>query len=79
MDFGYKIVKKDHTYDLEKIQVQQIMKNLGAIRKTKFSQCKFGSILVFIFFYVHNTFLSFGIVGWKTKRSIVVKIGEFIE
>ena len=55
------------------------MENLGAIRKTKSAQYKFGSILVCIFFYVHSTFPSFGIVVWKTNRSIVVQIGEFIE
>ena len=35
MDVGYKIVKKDHTYDLAKLQFQQLMENLGEIRKTK--------------------------------------------
>ena len=38
MDVGYKIVKKDHTYDLVELQLQQLMENLGAIRKTKSSQ-----------------------------------------
>ena len=51
MDVGYNIVKKDHTYDLTALQLQ-LMENLGAIRKTKSAQCKFGSILVCIFFYV---------------------------
>ena len=35
VDVGYKIVKKDHTYDLVKLQLQQLVENLGAIRKTK--------------------------------------------
>ena len=35
VDVGYKIVKKDHTYDLFELQLQQLMENLGAIRKTK--------------------------------------------
>lgn len=52
VDVGYKIVKKDHTYDLVELQLQQLMENLRAIRKTKSAQCKFGTILVFIFFYV---------------------------
>ena len=70
MDVGYKIVKRDHTYDLAELQRQQIMENLGAIRRTKGAQCKFGSILVCIFFYVQNEFPSFGKVGWKTNKSI---------
>ena len=38
MYVGYKIVKKDHTYDLAELQLQQVMENLGAIRKTKSEQ-----------------------------------------
>ena len=79
VDVGYNIVKKDHTYDLAELQLQQLMENIGAIRKTKSAQCKFGSILICIFFYVQNTFPSFGTVGWKTNRSITVQINEFIE
>ena len=35
LDVGYKIVKKDNTYDLTELQLQHLTKNLGAIRKTK--------------------------------------------
>ena len=56
-----------------------MLENLGAIRKTKSAQCKFGSILVCIFFYVQNTFPSFSTMGWKTNRSVAVQIGEYIE
>ena len=52
VDMGYKMVKRDHTYDLAKLLLQQINENLGDIRKTKGAQCKFGAILVCIFFYV---------------------------
>ena len=52
VDVSNKIVKKDHTYDLVELKLQQLMENLGAIRKTKGAQCKFGSILVCILFYV---------------------------
>lgn len=53
--------------------------NLGTIRKTKSAQCEFSSILICIFFYVQNTFPTFGTVAWKTNRSVVVQISEFIE
>ena len=62
IDIGYKMVKRDHTYDLAELQLQQINENLGAIRKSKGAQCKFGAILVCIFFFVQNEFPSFGIV-----------------
>ena len=52
LDVGYKLVKKDHTYDLAELQLQQINENLGAIRRSKGAQCKFGAILVCILFYV---------------------------
>jgi hypothetical protein len=52
VDVGYKLVKKDHTYDLAELQLQQINENLAAIRRTKGAQYKFGAILVCIFFYV---------------------------
>ena len=54
MDIGYKMVKRDHTYDLVELQLQQIIENLGAIRRTKGAQCKFGAILVCMFFYIQN-------------------------
>ena len=56
VDGAYKLVKKDHTYDLAKLMFQQINENLGAIRKTKGDQCKFGSVLVCIFFYLIKEF-----------------------
>ena len=73
------MVKQDHTYDLAELQLQQINENLGAIRKTKGAQCKFGAILVCIFFFVHNEFSSFGKVDWKTNRSVMVQINDYIE
>ena len=38
VDVGYKLVKKDHTYDLAELQLQQINENLGAIRRSKGAQ-----------------------------------------
>ena len=55
------------------------MENLGAIRRSKSSQCKCGSILIYIFFYVQNEFPSFRKIGWKTNRSMAVQINEYIE
>ena len=52
VDLGYKIVKRDHTYDLAKLSLQKLSKNLEAIRKTKSESCEFGSLLVSKFFYV---------------------------
>ena len=72
IDIGYKMVKHDHTYDLAELQLQQIIENLGAIRKKKGAQCKFGAILLCMFLYVQNEFPSFGKAEWKTNRSVVV-------
>ena len=35
VDMGYKVVKRDHTYDLAELLLKQINENLGAIRKIK--------------------------------------------
>ena len=63
VDVGYKLVKKDHTYGLAEMKLQQINENLGAIRRSKGAQCKFGALLVCIFFYVQNEFPSVGKVS----------------
>lgn len=55
------------------------MENLGAIRRTKSAQCKFGSILICLFFYVQNEFPSFGKVSWKKNWSVAVQVNEYIE
>lgn len=54
VDVGYKLVEKDHTYDLVELQLKKINENLGAIRRTKGAQYKFGAILICIFFYLLN-------------------------
>ena len=76
---AYKLVKKDHTYDLAELMLQQINENLGAIRKSKGAQCKFGSILVWMFFYVMKAFPSFWKVNWNEDKTIVDQINKFIE
>ena len=35
IDLSYKLVKKDHTYDLAELMLQKINEKLGAIRKSK--------------------------------------------
>ena len=68
VDVAYKLVKKDHTYDLAELMLQQINENLGAIKRSKGSQCKFGSVLVCIFFYVMEEFPSIGKVNWNSNK-----------
>ena len=55
------------------------MENLGAIRRSKGVQCKFGSILIYIFFYVLEEFPSIGKVNWKSNKSTITQINEYIE
>lgn len=50
VDVAYKLIKKDHTYDLAELMLQQINENLSAIRKSKGVQCNFGSALMCMFF-----------------------------
>ena len=50
MDQAWKIVMKDYEYDLTKLQKLQLTENLIAIKKPKKSTCKFGSLIMCIFF-----------------------------
>lgn len=59
--------------------MQQINENLATIRRTKGTQCKFGAILVCIFFYFQNEFPSFGKVAWKTDRIGISQVNNYIE
>ena len=52
IDMGYILVENDHSYDLAKLHPIQLVENLGVIRKVKDISCKFGSLIVCIFFYV---------------------------
>ena len=78
VDVSYKLVKKDHTYDLAELMVQQINENLGAIRKSKGAQYKFGAVLVCMFFYVMKEFPSIGKVNWDQDKTIIEQINGFI-
>lgn len=40
--------------------------------------CKFGSLIVCIFFYVHNLFPTIGNVVWDRKKLTTQQINEFI-
>ena len=52
------------------------MDNLG---NQKMLNVSLDQYLYVCFFYVQNEFPSFGKIGWKTNRSIAVKINEYIE
>ena len=71
-------MKKDHTYDLVELMLQQINKNLGAIRRSEGAQCKFGLVLICIFFYVMGEFPSFGKVIWDSNKTAATQINEYI-
>ena len=60
VDLGWKIIKKDHGHNLVDPQLTQLAENLKLIRKVKKHICMFGSLIVCIFFYVHNMFPSIG-------------------
>ena len=59
--------------------LQQINENLGAIRRSKGAQCKFGLVLVCIFFYVMEEFRSIGKVNWNSKKPSITQINEYIQ
>ena len=53
MDLAFKIVKNNLSYDLADLMLKQFNKNMESIKTSKNNPCKFGSLLNFLFFYVH--------------------------
>lgn len=78
VDQAWKIVMKDHEYDLVELQMIHLVENLSSIRKAKNSMCKFGFLIVYTFFYIHKYFLGIGNVVWEQDNPITRKINEFI-
>ena len=78
VNLGYKLVRKNHEYDLAELQIQQLMENLQSARKNKSYLCKLSSLLVCIFFYIQNTFPTFGQVQWKFDQLAIEKINGMI-
>ena len=56
---AWKIMMKDHEYDHVELKRSQLEENLTSIKKVKNSMCKFGSLVMFLLFYVHNHFLKY--------------------
>jgi len=78
IDLAYKIVKKNMKFDLANVLLKQLNKNMDSIRTTKTNPCKFGSLLVCLFFYVQKLFPSKGAVVWRKDTPIFYQINEFI-
>ena len=51
---------------------------MESIRTSKNNFCKFGSLLIYLFFYVQNSFPSKGSVVWRKDIPILYQINEFI-
>ena len=51
---------------------------MDSIRSVKSNPCKFGSLLICLFFYVQKFFPSKGAVVWRKDTPILYQINEFI-
>lgn len=60
MDLAYKVVKNIFSFDLVKLQLNQLSKNMESIQVSKINPCKFGSLLTCLFFYVQKKISSKG-------------------
>ena len=78
VDLAYKVVKKNMEFDLADVLLKQLNKNMDSIRTSKTNPCKFGSLLVCLFFYVQNFFPSKGTVVWRKDIPVLYQINEFI-
>ena len=78
VDLAFKIVKKNLDYDLSDVLLKQLNKNVDSVKTSKNNSFKFGSLLVFLFFYVQKFFPSKGTVVWRKDTPILYQINEFI-
>ncbi len=78
VDLAYKVVKKNMEFDLVDVLLKQLNKNMYNIRTSKTNSCKFGSFLVFLFFYVQKFFPSKGTVVWKKDIPVLYQTNEFV-
>src|SRR4029434_8856579 len=70
--------KEKYGIDLADVLLKQLNKNMDSIRSAKSNPCKFGSLLVFLFFYVQKFFPSKGAVVWRKDTPVLYQINEFI-
>ena len=78
VDLAFKMVKKNLEFDLSDLLLVQLNKNMESIRTSKNNLCKFGSLLICIFFYVQKFFPSKGTVEWRKDTPVLYQINEFI-
>ncbi len=71
VDLALKIVKKNLEFDLSKVLLKQLNKNMDSIRTSKNNSCKFGSLLICLFFFVQKFFPSKGTVVWRKDIPIL--------
>ena len=78
VDQAWKIVMKDHQYDLVELQRLHLAENLSSIRKEKNSMWKFGSLIVCIFFYIQKHFPGVSDIVWEQDKLVFGHVNEYI-
>ena len=78
VDLAFKIVKKNVEFDLSKLLLLQLNKSMESIRTSKNNPYKFGSLLIYLFFYIQKFFPSKGTIVWRKDIPIIYQINEFI-
>ena len=71
VDLAYKVVKKNVEFDLSELLLSQLNKNMESIRTSKNNSCKFGSLLICLFFYIQKSFPSKGSVVWRKEIPVL--------
>src|SRR5271156_5387448 len=65
--------------DLCEILLKQLDENMNTIRSAKTNTCKFGSLIMCIFFYFQEYFPSIGKVKWDTSKPVTLQINDLIK
>lgn len=69
---AYQIIKEDTTCDVCEMIISQFLVNMERIKKDKKKSFKYGSLLVYIFFYVQIFFPGKGNIVWSEDKPIMV-------
>lgn len=78
VDLAYKFVKNNLSFDLTELQHIHLSKNIERIQASKNNSCKFGSLLMCLFFYVQKLFPFKRNLVWSKEKPMLYYINDFI-
>lgn len=73
------MLKEDKRYDLCRVLLSELIRNLKKIKKDKKHVFKFSSLIVYLALYSLNEILGIGKVQWPFDKQVAVQIKEGLQ